>query len=97
LLLRRACHAAKLAAERRGALATLKPCLVEQLERRYDAIVTAGPTRPNRHSAMLPSPARADYVAAHRAAPDIISSCASNCANRMRCASFMDHRKRHAC
>jgi hypothetical protein len=41
-LLRRACHAANLAAERGGALATLKPRLVAQLERRYDAIVTAG-------------------------------------------------------
>jgi transposase len=41
-LLRRACHAANLARERDVALATLKPRLVEQLERRYDAIVAAG-------------------------------------------------------
>jgi transposase len=50
-LLRRACHAANLAREcdARGekaaagpALATLRPRLVEQLERRYDAILAAG-------------------------------------------------------
>ena len=41
-LLRRACHAANLARERGGALATLKPRLAEQLERRYDAIVAEG-------------------------------------------------------
>jgi transposase len=41
-LLRRACHAANLARQRGVALATLRPRLVEQLERRYDAIVAAG-------------------------------------------------------
>jgi transposase len=41
-LLRRACHAANLARERGGALATLKPRLAEQLERRYDVIVAEG-------------------------------------------------------
>src|SRR5579864_9337685 len=41
-LLRRACHAANLARERGGALATLKPRLAEQLQRRYDAIVAEG-------------------------------------------------------
>jgi transposase len=41
-LLRRACHAANLAASRGGALKALKPCLVEQLEHRYDAILAAG-------------------------------------------------------
>jgi transposase len=41
-LLRRACHAANLARESDVALATLRPRLVEQLERRYDKIVAAG-------------------------------------------------------
>jgi transposase len=41
-LLRRACHAANLARERGVALATLRPRLAAQLERRYDVIVTAG-------------------------------------------------------
>jgi len=41
-LLRRACHAGNLAAARAGALKTLKPRLIELIERRYDAIVTAG-------------------------------------------------------
>jgi transposase len=41
-LLRRACHAANLAAEPGIALDTLKPRLVELLERRYDAILVAG-------------------------------------------------------
>jgi transposase len=41
-LLRRACHAANLAAARGIALATLKPRLAGLLERRYDAILAAG-------------------------------------------------------
>jgi transposase len=41
-LLRRACHAANLAAKRGIALADLKPSLVELLERHYDVILVAG-------------------------------------------------------
>jgi transposase len=41
-LLRRACHAANLAASRGIDLKTLKPPLLAQFERRYDAILAAG-------------------------------------------------------
>jgi transposase len=41
-LLRRACHAANLAGQRDVALGTLRPRLVELLERRYDAILAEG-------------------------------------------------------
>ena len=41
-LLRRACHATHLAAAREGPLTAFKPRLVELIERRYDAIVSAG-------------------------------------------------------
>jgi transposase len=41
-LLRRACHATNLAAARKDALTTLKPRLIELIERRYDAIIAVG-------------------------------------------------------
>src|SRR5271163_47035 len=88
-LLRRACHAANLARERGIALNTLRP----SLHHRLNAVTTPSwpkgwpSTRLNRRSRPPPPRENPNAVAANRAEPGTIFSCASQIANKTSCAS----------
>jgi hypothetical protein len=85
-LLRRACHAANRARERG---VPMKPRLIECFDRRYDAILAEGLVlRPKRRWCAPRSREAANGAAVRLAEPDTISSCASQRANKTRCASF---------